>query len=111
MMSTPDSSQAAAPAAPSDLSRNRRRVVWGTVVSDRMEKTITVRVERRMRHPKYAKFIRKHKTYHAHDETNEAQVGDTVEITETRPLSKIKRFRLLRVIERAKISEAEEGEL
>jgi small subunit ribosomal protein S17 len=94
-----------------DAARNRRRVLWGTVVSDRMEKTITVRVERRMRHPKYAKFIRKHKKYHAHDEHNEARVGDAVEIVETRPLSKIKRFRLLQVMERAKIAQGEGVEL
>ena len=86
---------------------SRRRVLWGTVVSDRMDKTITVRVERRMKHAKYEKFIRKHKKYHAHDEQGDAHVGDTVEIVETRPLSKSKRFRLLRVVERAQIAEGE----
>lgn len=97
--------------ADASTARNRRRILWGMVVSDRMEKTITVRVERRMRHPKYSKYIREHKKYHAHDEQNEAQVGDTVEIVETRPLSKIKRFRLLRVIERAKIAQGEGADL
>ena len=108
MMSAPDNNPASAETTDT---RNRRRTLWGTVVSDRMEKTITVRVERRMRHPKYAKYIREHKKYHAHDEQNEAQVGDTVEIVETRPLSKIKRFRLLRVIERAKIAQGEGADL
>lgn len=108
-MSALDTNQAGTQTQPTD-GRNRRRVLWGVVVSDRMDKTITVRVERRMRHPKYAKFIRKHKKYHSHDEQGEAHVGDTVEIVETRPMSKIKRFRLQRVLERAKISQAEGGE-
>lgn len=108
-MSATESSPSLAPAAEDSSLRSRRRVLWGTVVSDRMDKTITVRVERRMRHPKYSKFIRKHKKYHAHDEEGTAQVGDSVEIVETRPLSKIKRFRLLRVIERAQLAEGERG--
>lgn len=107
-MSTTEQTRASAGEGAS--SRNGRRTLWGTVISDRMEKTITVRVERRMQHPKYGKYIRKHKAYHAHDEQGDAHVGDTVEIVETRPLSKTKRFRLLRVIERAKITQAEGGE-
>lgn len=110
-MSATDTNRTAAGGTLPEQDRNRRRVLWGVVVSDRMDKTITVRVERRMRHPKYAKFIRKHKKYHAHDEQGEAKVGDTVEIVETRPLSKIKRFRLQRVMERARIAQAEGGEL
>ncbi len=77
---------------------NRRRVLQGIVTSDAMTKTITVKVERRFKHPKYEKFIRRHKKYHAHDEEGVAKVGDLVEITETRPLSKLKRWRLTNVV-------------
>ncbi len=80
----------------------RRKVRVGVVVSDKMDKTITVLVTRRMKHPKYGKFITRHKKYMAHDERNEAHVGDTVRIMETRPLSRHKRWRLVEIIERAK---------
>ena len=79
--------------------RNMRRVLQGTVTSDKMDKTITVLVERRFAHPKYGKFVKKHKKYHAHDETNTASVGDVVEIVAMRPMSKLKRWRLQRVLE------------
>ena len=79
--------------------RNRRRVLQGTVTSAACAKTITVLVERTFAHPKYGKFVRKHKKYHAHDERSEAQVGDVVEIMATRPMSKLKRWRLTRVVE------------
>lgn len=82
-------------------SRNSRRVLFGTVTSDRMAKTITVRVERAYRHPKYGKIVRRHEKYHAHDEQQEANVGDEVEIVATRPLSKLKRWRLHKVVTRA----------
>lgn len=85
--------------------RNRRRTLLGVVVSDKMEKTITVRVERMFKHPKYHKYIRRHTKYHAHDEKGEAQVGDQVEIMEMRPMSKLKRWRLVRVAVKAKYSE------
>jgi small subunit ribosomal protein S17 len=81
--------------------RGSRRTLRGLVVSDRMEKTITVRVERVFKHPKYKKYIRRHKKYHAHDEERTAHVGDEVEIRECRPLSKIKRWRLVEVVSRA----------
>jgi small subunit ribosomal protein S17 len=81
--------------------RASRRTLRGLVVSDRMEKTITVRVERVFKHPKYKKYIRRHKKYHAHDEERSAHVGDEVEIRECRPLSKIKRWRLVEVVSRA----------
>ncbi len=84
---------------------NRRRALQGVVVSDRMAKTIGVRVERITRHPKYRKYIRRHKKYLVHDENGEARVGDTVEIRETRPLSKLKRWRLVRVVSRASLPE------
>jgi small subunit ribosomal protein S17 len=81
------------------IERNRRRVLQGTVTSASCSKTITVLVERTFAHPKYGKFVRKHKKYHAHDERNEAQVGDVVEIMATRPMSKLKRWRLTRIVE------------
>ena len=78
-----------------------RKVLQGTVHSDRMEKTISVDVERRFKHPKYGKYVVRTSRFTAHDEKGEARIGDTVEIAETRPLSKTKRWRLLRVLERA----------
>jgi small subunit ribosomal protein S17 len=76
----------------------RRKVLSGEVVSDRMDKTITVKVERRIRHSTYERVIKRSKKYHAHDEQNQCQIGDQVRIIETRPLSKTKRWRLLEVI-------------
>jgi len=85
--------------------RHKRRTLRGVVVSDRMAKTITVRVERVFKHPKYKKYIRRHAKYHAHDEDQAAKIGDQVEICETRPLSKIKRWRLLSVLNVASMPE------
>ena len=85
-----------------DQQRSRRRSVQGTVSSDKMDKTITVSVERLFKHPKYKKYIRKHSKVQAHDERNEAGVEDMVELMECRPLSKSKRWRLVRVVEKAK---------
>jgi small subunit ribosomal protein S17 len=85
--------------------RGRRRVLQGIVVSNGMDKTITVRVERKFRHPKYKKYVSRHKKYAAHDESNTAGRGDTVRIAECRPLSKTKRWRLLEVVERAVLEE------
>jgi len=82
--------------------RNLRRTITGTVTSNKMEKSITVAVERKIMHTKYGKYLKKTKKYHAHDETNDAKIGDTVKIMETRPLSKLKRWRLVDVVERAK---------
>lgn len=90
--------------------RNRRRVLQGVVSSAKMDKTITVEVERRFAHPKYGKFVRTHKKYHAHDETSEASVGDVVEIASTRPLSKLKRWRLVRVVEANRLAAATSAE-
>jgi small subunit ribosomal protein S17 len=78
--------------------RNRRRVLQGIVTSTAMAKTITVLVERTYAHPKYGKFVRRNKKYHAHDEDSTAQAGDVVEIMATRPLSKLKRWRLVRIV-------------
>ena len=81
--------------------RNRRRVIQGTVSSDTMDKTITVRVERAYRHPKYGKIVRRHEKYHAHDEAGVANIGDEVELISIRPLSKLKRWRLSKVLVQA----------
>ncbi len=84
------------------MDRNLRKERVGRVVSDKMNKTITVEVVRKFKHPIYGKFIAKTKKLAAHDEENTCGVGDTVKIMETRPLSKSKRWRLVEVIERAK---------
>lgn len=81
--------------------RGTRRSMEGVVVSDRGDKTIVVQVERTTRHALYHKIIRKRKKYHVHDEANQAKVGDKVEIMGTRPLSKLKRWRLVRITEQA----------
>jgi small subunit ribosomal protein S17 len=78
------------------------RTVTGTVVSDRMDKTITVRIERRVQHPVYAKIIRRSSKLHAHDENNECRIGDTVTVIECRPLSKTKTWMLKSIDERAR---------
>jgi len=72
-----------------------KRILIGTVTSDKTDKTVTVKVERKVRHPLYGKIIRRSKNYHAHDEANEYQVGDQVRIEETRPISKTKSWRVL----------------
>jgi len=82
--------------------RNLRKTKIGTVASNNMDKSITVLVERRMKHPIYGKYLKKSKKFMAHDEKNECNVGDTVKIMETRPLSKRKTWRLVEIIERAK---------
>ncbi len=83
------------------MSRGQRKTREGSVVSDRMDKTVVVSVERRFAHPLYGKQVTRHKKYYAHDEQNEARVGDVVQIKETRPLSKKKRWRLVEVIRRS----------
>jgi small subunit ribosomal protein S17 len=83
-------------------SRNLRKERIGVVVSNKMDKTISVSVERKVKHPMYGKFVKKSKKYLAHDENNEVGIGDTVKIMETRPLSKNKCWRLVEIIERAK---------
>ena len=84
------------------LDRNLRKTRIGVVTSNKMTKTITVAVERKVKHPIYGKFVKKTTKFHAHDEKNECTVGDTVKIMETRPLSKSKRWRLVEVVEKAK---------
>lgn len=87
---------------PNFRARNLRKVRSGKVVSDKMDKTITVLVSRRRKHPVYGKFVTKTRKFLAHDENNECGIGDTVRIMETRPLSKQKRWRLVEIIEKAK---------
>ncbi len=82
--------------------RNLRKERIGIVVSNKMDKTIVVAVERKQRHPKYGKFIKLTKKFYAHDEKNECSEGDIVKIMETRPLSKLKRWRLVEIIEKVK---------
>ena len=85
------------------MERNNRKVYTGTVVSDKMDKTITVVVDTYKKSPLYGKRVKVSKKFHAHDEEGLVKVGDTVTIMETRPLSKIKRFRLLEVVAKADI--------
>jgi small subunit ribosomal protein S17 len=82
--------------------RNRRKVRTGVVVSAAADKTCVVRVEERKPHPLYGKMMTRSAKFHAHDENNECGVGDTVQIMETRPLSKLKRWRLVQIVEKAK---------
>ena len=83
------------------MERSNRKVYRGTVVSDKMDKTITVIVETKKTHPLYGKRVKYSKKFKAHDENNEARMGDKVEIMETRPLSATKRFRLVEIVEKA----------
>lgn len=82
--------------------RNLRKEIIGVVASNKMDKSISVVVERRVKHAKYGKFVKKSSKFIAHDEKDECNIGDTVRIMETRPLSKNKRWRLVEIIERAK---------
>src|SRR6476661_67109 len=82
--------------------RNLRKTRIGVVTSNKMAKTITVAVERKVKHPIYGKFVKKTTKFHAHDEKNEASIGDVVRIMETRPMSKTKRWRLVEIVEKVK---------
>jgi small subunit ribosomal protein S17 len=84
------------------IERNLRKIRIGVVSSNKMDKTITVNVERKIKHPLYGKFLKKTTKFHAHDEKNECSIGDTVKISETRPLSKTKRWRLVEIVEKVK---------
>lgn len=89
--------------------RNARRTLQGRVVSTKATKTATISVERTFKHRKYGKYVRRRKKYMAHDEAETARVGDQVEIVSTRPLSKLKRWRIVRVLERAVLSDGAKG--
>jgi len=84
------------------VERNLRKTRIGIVSSNKMDKTVTVAVERKVKHPIYGKFVKKTTKFHAHDEKNECSIGDTVKIMETRPLSKTKRWRLVEIVEKVK---------
>jgi small subunit ribosomal protein S17 len=82
--------------------RARRKTRTGVVLSDKMDKTVLVRIDRKVKHPVYGKIVKRSSKLAAHDEQNDAHVGDTVRVMETRPLSKSKRWRVIEVVERAK---------
>jgi small subunit ribosomal protein S17 len=84
------------------VARSSRKTRVGVVVSDKMDKTVVVSIERRVQHPVYGKMVRRTKRLKAHDQNNDAKTGDTVRIMETRPLSKDKRWRLVEIVERAR---------
>ncbi|KAF2962303.1 30S ribosomal protein S17 [Fervidobacterium sp. 2310opik-2] len=87
----------------------KKRLV-GVVVSDKMDKTVTVKVERLVKHAKFGKYVKRTKKFYAHDENNACRVGDVVEIEESRPLSKLKRWVVVNILERSKLSETPEIE-
>ena len=82
--------------------RKLRKTRVGVVSSNKMDKTIVIKVERKVKHPLYGKFLKKTTSFHAHDEQNECSIGDTVRIMETRPMSKTKRWRLVEIVEKVK---------
>ena len=84
------------------IERNRRKTRVGKVVSDRMDKTIVVSIERLVKHPEYGRYVRRRSKFKVHDEKNECRMGDTVRFMETRPISKDKRWRFVEIVERAK---------
>lgn len=88
--------------ATTPVERNLRKERVGIVTSDKMDKSVVVMVERRVMHPKYGKFVKRSSKFMAHDEKGEANIGDTVRISETRPVSKLKRWRVVEIVERAK---------
>lgn len=96
--------EAQTPAAAEKQARTHRKERTGEVISDKMDKTIVVRVERRFRHPKFKKVVTQYKKFYAHDEKREAKVGDRVLIAETRPLSKTKSWRLVQVVEKNQLA-------
>jgi len=103
----PQAPQAASPSSAAQTessaeTRGRRKVRVGVVVSDKMDKTVLVRIDRRVRHPLYKKTVARANKLAAHDENNDAHVGDMVRVVETRPLSKSKRWRVVEIVERAK---------
>lgn len=96
-------STASTEAAANGTESGRRRELVGRVVSDKMDKTVTVEVTRTLRHRKYRKFVTRRKKYHAHDENNEYKLGDVIEIAESRPLSKTKNWVATRLVEKASL--------
>ena len=103
-MTAPQTQSTPEQTAPAEKQRRQNTKV-GVVISDKMEKTRTIAVQRSVRHPFYKKIIRRTSTFHAHDEKNLSKAGDTVKIVETRPLSKLKRWRLVEVLNKARVTE------
>ena len=103
-MTAPQTQSTVEQTAPAEKVRRQNTQV-GVVISDKMEKTRTIAVQRSIRHPFYKKIIRRTSTFHAHDEKNLSRAGDTVKIVETRPLSKLKRWRLVEVLNKARVTE------
>ena len=103
-MTAPQTRSTCEQTAPAEKERRQNTKV-GVVISDQMEKNRTIAVQRSVRHPFYKKIIRRTSTFHAHDEKNVSRAGDTVKIVETRPLSKLKRWRLVEVLNKAKVTE------
>ena len=101
-MADTNNTQTAAAGAEAQPAKGARKVRVGVVVSDKMQKTVVVRIDRRVPHPVYGKMVTRSKKFKAHDEQNEAKTGDTVRIAETRPLSKDKRWRVVEIVERAR---------
>lgn len=81
--------------------KTKKKELMGLIISDKMDKSVVVQVERFVQHKMYKKFIKQYKKYHAHDEKNECRIGDAVKIVETRPLSKLKRFRVTEIVKKA----------
>nr|WP_321402779.1 30S ribosomal protein S17 [uncultured Desulfobacter sp.] len=84
-----------------ETTKKNKKELIGLIVSDKMDKSVVVRVERFVQHKVYKKYIKRYKKYHAHDEQNECRIGDEVKIIETRPLSKLKRFRVAEIVKKA----------
>ncbi|NDY72339.1 30S ribosomal protein S17 [Desulfobacter hydrogenophilus] len=84
-----------------ETTKKNKKELIGLIVSDKMDKSVVVRVERFVQHKVYKKYIKRYKKYHAHDEPNECRIGDEVKIIETRPLSKLKRFRVTEIVKKA----------
>jgi small subunit ribosomal protein S17 len=101
-MADMNNSQPTAAGADAAPAKGARKVRVGVVVSDKMQKTVVVRIDRRVPHPIYGKMVTRSKNFKAHDEENSAKAGDTVRIAETRPLSKDKRWRVVEIVERAR---------
>lgn len=100
---TSDTNTGATATTSAKRQRGKRKLQVGKVVSAKMNKTITIEIERLAKHPTYEKFLRRRTRVHAHDEENQAKPGDVVEVASTRPLSKLKRWRLVRVISKAQV--------
>ena len=103
-MAETENKQDAGDATQAEDSRGNRRVLVGVVTSDKMQKTVVVQVTRRVKTPKFGKYVTKRVKYKAHSENNDVHVGDTVQIVESRPLSKDKRWRVQKLIERARVA-------